>query len=136
MQGIPEPEIPLPPIPPGGLKRCSYCKEYKEVKKDNFSTMIHTLSTGEKKRYWRARCKDCERVTRKKYSPTWTQNEKDARDRAATRLIKIVPRLFLPLFIEELQKSYRKEGLTNEELEDRLEKRTRYVKLFIQKADK
>lgn len=135
MRGIKLDNAIPPAIPPGNLRRCKNCKEYKDVTKDTFGTVVHTLSGGRKKRYWRSRCRACANKARKgKRGGTWTREEQNARDRALTRLAKITPELFLPIMKEELKNAYRKEGRSEAEIQALLEKRTEYVRYYIEKA--
>ena len=133
MQGIKDDSAIGPDIPVGGKRKCVKCKEHKEVH-EHFSTVIHTLKNGTKKRYWRSRCKDCSNKARRgKSTSTWWKEEISARDKAGTRLIRAAPSVFLPLFKEELLKEYKRLGLTAREAEARLAYRTRYVKEYIRK---
>lgn len=135
MQGIRDETAIEPEVPPGGKRKCNKCKEYKYVYKD-FSTVIHTLKDGTKKRYWRSRCRQCTNAARRgKSTSTWWKEEINARDKAATRLIRAAPSVFLPLFQEELLKQYKRLGLTAREAEARLAYRIRYVKEYIRQLE-
>lgn len=118
--------------PPSGKKRCTVCRQYKPI--EYFSTNIHKLADGTKKRYWRGRCNTCHNESRRgKSTSTWWKEEALARDKAATRLIQAAPSVFLPLFVDELQKQYKRMGLTEPEAEARLGYRTRFVKEYIKR---
>lgn len=125
MQGAERFDIPWPDAPPGGKRRCNGCKQYIECNRDTFGTVIHYLSNGQGKRYWRSKCRRCEINSRKKPTgkKSWLPGEERARTRAVTRLIKMAPELFLPIFVEELQK----EGLSPV----RIKARTAYLNNYI-----
>ena len=139
MKGV-ERKDALPPVMPvGGKKRCTMCKAYKNVsfntKESDFSTTLHTRKNGKAQRYWRGKCKACYNAYRAKQgksTTTWWVAEQNARDIAATRLIKAAPNVFLPLFIEELVKKYKELGLSDQDIQRRIEYRTKYVKVYIQ----
>lgn len=133
MKGAPLEHVPLPEIPPGGKRRCTGCLEYKQLPQ-SFSTVLHTLKTGRKKRYWRSRCKDCEREARKgrpKGKDSWTIAEKRARDKALTRLGKITPTIYLPIFLEEITKAYRAEGYSEQQAKQMAEYKAQFIRYYI-----
>lgn len=130
MKGVQGEEYPFEP-PPGGLKRCSGCREYKHY--TEFPKLIHYNKSG-KKYGLRGRCYRCQNILRNeknwKNTSTWSSEEKRARDRACTSLIKQVPLLFKALFIVELRKEYEKLGMSESEIQARLEYRTRYLNVY------
>lgn len=130
----------MPEPPPGGLRRCSGCKQYKrcdQTDKSEFSTQINKRADGRRVRYWRGRCKRCEadreQARRRPESRVRPREraENVARRRAMTRLTKLSPKLYLPLLIEELETEYLKAGYSKEEIPKMITERVQHVHRYI-----
>lgn len=133
-------EVPMPEIPPGGLRRCSGCKKYKRCDDTNnseFSTQINKRADGTKVRYWRGRCKRCEAAreqARKRPNNRVRPRERAeniARRRAMTRLTWAAPKVYLPLLIEELEIEYLKAGYPKENIPKMISERVQHVHRYI-----
>lgn len=137
-------EIPMPPIPPGGKRRCSKCRKYKRCDHSidtEFSTQINKRKSGKRIRYWRGQCKRCEadreqarRRPNRQIDPQTTAENK-ARRRAMTRLTQAAPRVFLPFLIEELEREYLKLGYSHGQVALMVTERVQYVHRYIRELD-
>lgn len=133
-------DIPMPPVPPGGKRRCAKCRKYKRCDHSidsEFSTQINTRASGKKVRYWRGHCKRCEadreaarRRPNRKVDPVTTAENK-ARRRAMTRLTQAAPRVFLPMLVEELAREYAKLGYSSDQISKMVTERVQYVHRYI-----
>jgi hypothetical protein len=141
MQGIKD-ETAEAPDPLEGKKKCNKCGKWKRVnylepQNSDFYTAVETRKWGHRRRYWRSRCIKCTNQDRLKWNvnPTWDNREVAAKRRALTKLVKMVPHLFLPLLVDELRTEYETRGLSTNHVEHLVKKRTRYVRVYIKKAE-